>query len=69
MIWVQMYFLMCGTVKVGNWSIKKFCELRNNQTSPGLRGIEGLILIITETVFSGYSKGGCTLWKLVKYFC
>ena len=41
---------MYGTVKVGNQSTKKFCELRNNQTSPGLRGMEGLILSSTKVM-------------------
>ena len=41
---------MYGTVKVGNQSTKMFCELRNNQTSPGLRGMEGLIRSSTNVM-------------------
>ena len=46
------------------WAInsqKMFCELRNNQTIPELRGIEGLILSSTKVMWSDYYKGGCTL--------
>ena len=40
---------------------RKFCELRKNQTSPGLMGIERLILSMTKTVKSDYDRGGCTI--------
>ena len=36
---------------------KKFCSLRKKQTSPRLRGIERLLLRITKTVTSDYSRG------------
>ena len=35
---------------------KKVCELRNNQTSLGLREIEGVILSSTKIVWSDYYK-------------
>ena len=44
--------LKCGTVMVGCRFMRKFCGVRVNQTSPGLRGIERPILSTTETVWS-----------------
>ena len=34
----------------GQLITRKFCVLRKNQTSPGLRGIERLVFRITKTV-------------------
>ena len=45
----------------GQLITRKSCVLTKNQTSPGLRGIERLVLRITKTVISAYYKGGCTI--------
>ena len=36
---------------VGCGFVRRFCGVRNNQTSPGLRGIERPNLSTTETVW------------------
>ena len=45
----------------GQLITRKFCVLRKNQTSPGLRGIERLVFRITKTVRSDYYNGGCII--------
>ena len=47
--------------------IRRFCGLRVNQTSPGLRGIERPTLSTTEMVCSSENKGGCTLRQFIRF--
>ena len=52
---------------VGCSFVRRFCGVRNNQTSPGLRGIERPNLSTTKTAKSSYNKGGCNLCQLIRF--
>ena len=52
---------------VGCGFVRRFCGVRNNQTSPGLRGIEKPNLSTTETVWVAKIREGVPCCNLFDF--